>query len=167
MRKSISLSRYVVRPVLWLSQFFNDNYFVVVCMGYDEDDLYTGLYWNDDKTINFWTDTEYYDFQLWIQFNTRLMKPFDLSVTVERLETECRLQSDPRIVLSNLLQYQGLEKSICDSIALDWGRGEVNLSELSGYTAITKQERAQIFAIIGLLNYFPVNSNKFNSNSDN
>ena len=53
--------------MLWFSEFFNDNHFIVVCKGYDEDyDNYTGLYWDEDKYIDFKDDEQYSDFQLWI-----------------------------------------------------------------------------------------------------
>ncbi len=53
-------------PVLWLSHFFNDNNFVLVCMGYDDDwENYTGLYWEEDKNNDF---TDYENFQVWLKF---------------------------------------------------------------------------------------------------
>lgn len=62
----ISICRFLVVPVLWLSHFFNDNNFVLVCKGYDNDwKYYTGLYWEDDKNNDF---TDYKDFKVWLKF---------------------------------------------------------------------------------------------------
>jgi hypothetical protein len=64
---SIKITKSFVKIFLFISRFFNDNNFVVVCRGYDGDEEnYTGLYWDDDKDIYLRDDT-YYDFQLWFQ----------------------------------------------------------------------------------------------------
>lgn len=63
--KKINISRRIVKTILFLSKFFNDNYFIVVCKGYGEDDEnYTGLYWNEDKDLDF-SEEIYSDFQIW------------------------------------------------------------------------------------------------------
>ncbi len=64
---SIKIAKRLVKIFLFVSRFFSDNNFVVVCKGYGEDEEnYTGLYWDDDKDIYLRDDT-YYDFQLWFQ----------------------------------------------------------------------------------------------------
>lgn len=64
---SIKIMKKLVKPLLYLSQFFNDNFFLLVCKGYDEDyDVYTGLYWVDDKDLDIY-DNSYSDFQLWVR----------------------------------------------------------------------------------------------------
>lgn len=64
MHLEISIFRFFVWPLLWLSQFFSDNHFVVVCKGYGEDwKNYTGLYWGEDKDNDF---SEYKDFRVWV-----------------------------------------------------------------------------------------------------
>ncbi len=56
--------RFLTRPFLWLSQFFYDKNFVVVCKGYGDDwKLYTGLDWDEDKDNDF---CEYEDFKVWV-----------------------------------------------------------------------------------------------------
>ena len=51
----IKLSQKIVKPILWLTNFFSDNIVVVVCKGYGDDwDYYTGLYWDEDKDL--WRD---------------------------------------------------------------------------------------------------------------
>ena len=65
MRRSVKIHRKIAKAILWLSQFFSENVFLLVCKGYDEDDDdYTGLYWRDDKDTDF-SDDSYWDFQLW------------------------------------------------------------------------------------------------------
>ena len=62
--KPIKLNHNVIKPLLWLSQFFNENTFLIVCKGYDEDiENYTGIYYEDDIDV---FDPNYSDFQLWI-----------------------------------------------------------------------------------------------------
>lgn len=62
----ISIKQFMVKPVLWLTKFFNDNKVVLVCKGYDEDwDFYTGLYWGEDKDCVF---SEYDDYRIWLDF---------------------------------------------------------------------------------------------------
>ncbi len=62
---SVNINRRIAKPILYLSKFFNDNYFILVCKGYNEDGVnYTGLYWNDDKELDF-SDESYSDFQIW------------------------------------------------------------------------------------------------------
>lgn len=65
--KSIKIPMLLVKTFMLLSNFFNDNNFLVVCKGYDGDyDSYTGLYWDEDKDIDI-KDSEYFDFQLWFR----------------------------------------------------------------------------------------------------
>lgn len=46
----ISIFKFLVKPILWFSHFLNDNYFVLICKGYDDDfENFTGIYWRDDK----------------------------------------------------------------------------------------------------------------------
>ena len=64
--------RFLIRFILWLFHFFNDNNFVLVCKGYDNDwKYYTGLYWEDDKD-NYFIDYE--DFKIWLNFNFKKWK---------------------------------------------------------------------------------------------
>jgi len=66
MKINIYKYKNVIKPLFWLTSFFNDNKVILVCKGYGEDwDYYTGLYWQEDKNINF---KEYDDFQLWLNF---------------------------------------------------------------------------------------------------
>jgi hypothetical protein len=63
--KSINISKRIVKSLLFVSKYFNDNYFIIVCKGYDEDDdNFTGLYWSEDKDLDL-SDGTYSDFQLW------------------------------------------------------------------------------------------------------
>lgn len=65
---SVNISRRIAKPILYLSKFFNDNYFILVCKGYNEDDVnYTGLYWNEDRDLDF-RDETYSDFQIWLSY---------------------------------------------------------------------------------------------------
>ena len=62
----INIPRFFGKILLWISQFFNDNKFLLVCKGYNEDnDYFTGLYWRDDKDLDFF-DKSYGNFQLWL-----------------------------------------------------------------------------------------------------
>ena len=64
--RAINIARWLVHPLLWVSQFINDNTFQVVCLGYGEDyDNYTGLVWADDKDLPVY-DKEYTNFQVWL-----------------------------------------------------------------------------------------------------
>ena len=66
MRLEIPIFKNIVKPLIWLTNFFSDNKAVVVCKGYGDDwDYYTGLYWAEDKDNDF---TEYDNFQLWLNF---------------------------------------------------------------------------------------------------
>lgn len=73
MNFTLNIPAFSVKLFLWLSQFFNDNNFIVVCKGYDDDwDYYTGLYWNEDKNLETrWCK----DYQIWlspkVNFNGR------------------------------------------------------------------------------------------------
>ncbi len=63
----IKIHRISAKLFLWLSQFFNDNNFVLVCKGYGgDDDLYTGLCWVEDRELDLEKDDSYSDFRLWI-----------------------------------------------------------------------------------------------------
>ena len=63
----VKIARVFAQAILWFASFFNDNNLVLVCKGYDGDyDLYTGLYWDDDKYIDFKREVDYEDFRLWI-----------------------------------------------------------------------------------------------------
>ena len=62
-----SINKTLIKPLVWISKFFDDSKLLIVCKGYDEDDvLFTGLYWQDDKDIDL-SDNSYFDFQLWIK----------------------------------------------------------------------------------------------------
>lgn len=64
MNFTFKIPAFSVKLFLWLSHFFNDNNFVVVCKGYDEDwDYYTGLYWCEDKYLK---PSWYADYQIWL-----------------------------------------------------------------------------------------------------
>ncbi|HPS65180.1 MAG TPA: hypothetical protein PK447_06370 [Ignavibacteria bacterium] len=50
---------------MFFTKFFNDKTIVLVCKGYNEEfDMFTGLYWDDDKDLDL-SDLNYSDFQLW------------------------------------------------------------------------------------------------------
>lgn len=64
---SINISKKIPKPILFLSKFFNDNNFILVSKGYNEDNFnYTGLYWHEDKNMDF-PDSSYSDFQIWFK----------------------------------------------------------------------------------------------------
>lgn len=64
MNLTFKIPEFSVKLFLWLSHFFSDNNFVVVCKGYDNDyDYYTGLYWNEDKDLEIKC---YKDYQIWL-----------------------------------------------------------------------------------------------------
>ena len=63
----IKIPRLLAPIILWITQFFGDRYFMLVCKGYGEDyELYTGLDWGEDKNLDFIGDKSYEDFRLWI-----------------------------------------------------------------------------------------------------
>jgi hypothetical protein len=63
--KSININIKIVKPLLFLSKLFNDNYFIIVCKGYNEDyENYTGLYWSEDKDLDI-SDEQYSNFKIW------------------------------------------------------------------------------------------------------
>ncbi|MBK9246972.1 MAG: hypothetical protein IPM69_02385 [Ignavibacteria bacterium] len=67
MSVSINIPRILVKPLLYISKFLPENKFLVVCKGYGEDyDLYTGLCWCEDHHLDFVSDTQYEDFQVWM-----------------------------------------------------------------------------------------------------
>lgn len=71
---SIRIIKRLVKPVLYMSRVFNDNYFILVCKGYNEDyDNYTGLYWNEDKDLDT-NDNSYEDFQIWLNLFPKFRK---------------------------------------------------------------------------------------------
>jgi hypothetical protein len=40
---------------------------LLVCKGYSEDyELFTELYWDEDKELDFNSDTQYQDFRIWL-----------------------------------------------------------------------------------------------------
>ena len=64
--QEINVPRLIIKPLLWFTHFFSDNNLVLVCKGYGDDyEMYTGLYWQDDKSIDF-SEKCYEDFQLWL-----------------------------------------------------------------------------------------------------
>jgi hypothetical protein len=66
MNIDIPILKIIIKPVLWLTKFFNDDAVVLVCRGYGDDwEYYTGLYWDEDNDANF---NEYKDFRLWLKF---------------------------------------------------------------------------------------------------
>ena len=151
--KSIKISRYLAKPLLWLSQFFNDNYFVVVCKGYDEDDeYYTGLYWPDDRYIDS-SDEQYSDFQLWFTWKARTYENIDLQYISEQVEIERLNCNDPREVLSALLRHAGLSYRESTSIALDWGIGTLNAYNIDDYINADTVDKSAVLFIIALVEY--------------
>ena len=64
----LKVPRWTVKALLWFTQFFRDNRLLLVCKGYGDDcEFYTGLYWSEDKNIDFF-ERYYEDFRLWINF---------------------------------------------------------------------------------------------------
>lgn len=62
----IQISRYLARTALWLTQFISG--YIVVCRGYNEDDInFTELVWEDDCSLEFSDDFSYPEFQIWIR----------------------------------------------------------------------------------------------------
>lgn len=69
MNFTLKIPAFSVKLFLWLSHFFNDNNFVVVCKGYNDDwYYYTGLYWNEDKHLE---PGWYKDYQIWLSIKIR------------------------------------------------------------------------------------------------
>ena len=68
---TLKIPAFSVKLFLWLSHYFNDNNFVVVCKGYGDDwDYYTGLYWNEDKDLEtIW----YEDYQIWLSIKVNFL----------------------------------------------------------------------------------------------
>ncbi len=62
----LSLHPDLVKLFLRLTAFFPEKHIQVMCKGYDDDwELYTGLYWEEDKNL----EKEWYeDYQLWVRF---------------------------------------------------------------------------------------------------
>jgi hypothetical protein len=68
---NIPVPRFMAHFLLWLSQFFHERYFLLLCMGYGDDhEMYTALYWDDDRDFCF-GNPQYYDFRLWLFYRTR------------------------------------------------------------------------------------------------
>ena len=67
---SIKIPRLLSKITLWLTRFFDDNHVALACKGYDDDyDLYTGLCWKEDRSLDLIGDKTYGDFQLWVRLN--------------------------------------------------------------------------------------------------
>ena len=67
MNFEISILKFLVKPTIWLSQFLDENYFVLVCKGYDDDwENFTGIYWQDDKE----NCLVYKDYKIWVSSNS-------------------------------------------------------------------------------------------------
>jgi hypothetical protein len=63
----ININKNIVKYLLYVSQFLPENKFLVVCKGYGEDyDLFTQLNWQEDNELDFVNDTQYSNYQLWI-----------------------------------------------------------------------------------------------------
>lgn len=63
---TVKLDKNLVKGVLFLAQIFPENKVLVMCKGYGDDhELYTQLSWDEDNNLDFATDNQYYDFELW------------------------------------------------------------------------------------------------------
>lgn len=66
MNFGIPIFKFLVSPLLWFSQFLNEKNLVLVCKGYDDDfELFTGIYWRDDKD----NCLDYENYKIWISLN--------------------------------------------------------------------------------------------------
>ena len=64
---TIRVNRFLVNPILYLSHFLPSKIILIVCKGYgDDNEYFTELYWREDKGIDFSSDSQYYDFQIWL-----------------------------------------------------------------------------------------------------
>lgn len=62
---SITLSPFFAKMILFLNPF---SRLMVVCRGYNEDDdNFTELVWRDDKDMDFYDNSSYPEYQLWIR----------------------------------------------------------------------------------------------------
>jgi len=62
---AVRISRYIARTMLWLTQYIPG--FIVVCRGYNDDDInFTELVWEDDCILDFLDKQSYPEFQIWI-----------------------------------------------------------------------------------------------------
>lgn len=63
----IKINKYCVRFLLYILRLLPENKILVVCKGYGEDyELFTQLNWEEDNDLDFVSDNQYCDFQLWI-----------------------------------------------------------------------------------------------------
>lgn len=70
---SLKIPKFLVKPVLFITNFFNDNKIILVCKGYNEDyENYIGLYWDEDKDMDL-SDNVYEDFRIWIFFKKLIL----------------------------------------------------------------------------------------------
>lgn len=62
---AIRVPAFLARFALWIQQFTGG--YLVVCRGYNEDDVnFTELVWEDDKDLDFCDRQSYPEFQIWI-----------------------------------------------------------------------------------------------------
>lgn len=63
----LTVSRILVKPILFLLKMIRYQKIVLVCKGYGEDyELYTELSWEEDSELEFKNDTQYQDFRIWL-----------------------------------------------------------------------------------------------------
>lgn len=63
---TIKLNKNLVKGVLYLTQIFPESIVLIMCKGYGDDhEFYTQLSWKEDSDLDFATDNQYYDFELW------------------------------------------------------------------------------------------------------
>ena len=63
---TIKLNKNLVKGILYLTKIFPENKVLIMCKGYGDDhEFYTQLSWNEDSDLDFVTDNQYYDFELW------------------------------------------------------------------------------------------------------
>jgi hypothetical protein len=63
----VNVSRRFVKPFLFLFKILGCQKMLLVCKGYSEDyELFTELNWDEDKELDFNSDTQYQDFRIWL-----------------------------------------------------------------------------------------------------
>ena len=68
MRFEIPIFKFLVKPLLWFSQFLNENNFVLVCKDCDNYfEFFTGIYWRDDKE----NCLDYENYKIWMSSNSK------------------------------------------------------------------------------------------------
>jgi len=63
----VKVSRRFAKPILFLFKILGCQKMLVVSKGFGIDyELFTELFWDEDKELDFNNDTQYQDFRIWL-----------------------------------------------------------------------------------------------------